>query len=216
LSELRQQFTPYLQDLQRRTLAYAAQPPVDPRRIESGDATAAELMQYLQWERGNDLRRLQLGTEATAHRASSENQARGRFTADALGDPEYAYDTLRAKHLEPGYRANPDLREHVAALFPDEPAVAEMYTAAFLHARAQNGGDDVKTLRAIFSALTVRGETQKDVTDKINEAAQRGAERIVKGQQGPGPQTKKIGAQDIWNLPDKDYADMRRQQGVDL
>jgi len=207
------QFQPYLADIQRRALDSATKPPVDPRRIESGEATAAELMQFLAWERQQDFQRLQAGSEAAARRASSENQARGDFSAATLGAGR-DYDTLRGKYLEPAYRTNPQLRDAIAMLSPEAPAIAEMYTAAFLHIAEQHGGNHAKALKAIFDGISARTDTEQDITTKTNEAARRGAEKIARGQHGPGPQRQKVGPQEIWNMDDATFSQLQRQHGV--
>lgn len=211
VNDLRAQFTPLIDERTRRLTEAAAKPPVDIERLRSGEATAEELLQYNQWliDRGFGDLRTQITQEA--RRASSEAEARGRFNPSEFPGG-LDYDTLRTKHLEPAYQGNPALRGAVAMLHPDNPSVAEMYTAAFLELRARHQGNDVAALKAIFNAAGTAASAQQDVTAKIQQAAERGAAQILRDQT-PGTKRIKIDEDAMWNMSDQEFHEFERRHG---
>jgi hypothetical protein len=211
VNEMRSQFAPLIDERSRRLNEAAAKPPIDIERLKSGEATAEELLQYNQWmiERGFGDLRMQLSQEA--RRASSEAEARGQFSATAFPGG-LDYDSLRTKHLEPAYQTNPALRSAVAMLHPDNPAVAEMYSAAFLELRSRHKGNDVAALKAIFDAAGTAADAQQDVTHKIQQAAERGASQILR-EAGPGTKRIKVDSEAIWNMNDTEFKEFERRHG---
>jgi len=172
-----QQFAPYFQAMQERTNAAAAAPPVSREAIENGTATPAQFLAYMEWQAAQNVATVEQRAREASLQQASESQARGMFTADALGDPSLSYDEMHRRYLQPAYMTNPSLRAAVAQMSPDSPAVGEYLVAALLSVAERHGGDMLKTARAILG----KSSEVKDLTQRIQQAQTRQADRIVGG-----------------------------------
>lgn len=213
LNEIRSQFQPLVEERQRIMAAAAQQPPVTLERLQSGEATAQELMAYIEWQGKQQLAEITQRLAVETRIAHSEAQARGQFNGEAMGAPDRSYDALRATYLEPAYTRDPSLRAHVFALVPDNPALAEMWTATILRARELHKGNDLAALKAVMDAIGARTDAAAETTRKIQDAARRGADTLVRDR-GPGAQRQRLDSQAIWNMSDHEFAELQRQQGV--
>jgi hypothetical protein len=213
VNELRSQFGPLIEERTRALTEAATKPPVSLERLQSGEATADELLAYIDWQNKRGLSDIQNQIARQTRIANSEAEARGKFSADAMGAPDRSYDQMRSTYLEPAFSRDPALRSHVHALAPDNPALAEMAAAVILRTFTQHKGHEVRALRSIMDALNARVDGAKETTDKITEAARRGADKALR-ERGPGAERRKVDSQAIWNMTDAEFENLRRQQGV--
>lgn len=177
VSRQTQQFAPYFQAMQERTQQAAAAPPVSREAIENGTATPAQFLAYMEWQQAQNVATVEQRAREASLMQASESQARGMFSAETLGDPSLAYDEMRRRYLDPAYMTNPRLRAAVGEMVPESPAQGEYLVAALLQVVERNGGDLVKTARAILG----RQSEVKDLTQRIQQAQSRQADRMVGG-----------------------------------
>lgn len=213
LNEIRSQFAPLVEERQRVLLEATKKPPVSLERLQSGEATAQELMAYIDWQAKQGLAEITQRLAVETRVAHSEAQARGQFSPETMGAPDRSYDQLRATYLEPAYARDPSLRSHVFALVPENPALAEMYAATILRARELHKGNDVAALKAVMDAVGARVQGAEETTQRIQEAARRGADTLVR-ERGPGAQRRRLDSQAIWDMSDAEFERLQRQQGV--
>ena len=200
----------------------AERPPVDPARIDAGEATPQEFRLYTEWLHNRQLRELALTAENAGRRASSESYARGVLTAAACGAGR-DYDSFRARYVDPIYQTNPHVRELVAVAVPQSPALGEYYLGVLNYLSERFQGDLPRAFQAIFAAVDNgadggRSRGGKEVVDAITTAAKRGADKILSGRQG-APSTggkRKVTSQTLWDASDEDFARFARSQGADV
>lgn len=210
---MRSQFGPLIEERQRALVQATEQPPVTLERLQSGEATAEELLKYIEWSNKRGLQTIQQQLAHQTRIAHSEAQARGQFSPETMGAPDRSYDQLRATYLEPAYTRDPALRSHIHALAPDDPATAEMWVATILRARALHKGNEVAALKSVMDALNARVEGARETVDKITEAARRGADKVVR-ERGPGAVRRKVDSNAIWDMSDSEFENLQRQHGV--
>jgi hypothetical protein len=196
-------------------------------KVQSGDYTAQELTQFLdlrdeyrQEQAQQERAELLAIAEQRSTSAASEARARSEFSVAAMGQGN-DYDTLKAKYVEPLYQQAPLIREVISQM--KDPARFEMYAAVcgFLESQSAIAGDPVKLLKTIFAAVTgapqaTGGAAHRATVTNIQEAATRGAERMLRGGQQVGSQVKSIRAEDIATMPEADFAAFKRQHGAKL
>lgn len=179
LQDLTQRYSPLADAYERQRQAAAMRPPVDPARIDDGSATPAELRQYLEWQMGQREAQIMARAQSEAQFQAGEMQARGQFSAEVMG-PEYAFDRISQEYVRPAYAADPQLRDAVARLVPENPAIGEMFVGIMVKAVRDNGGDVVKAAKM----LAGRAQAPAKADAQIRQAQARQADRAIRGQGG--------------------------------
>lgn len=212
--QLHNEFGPYLQGLRTQAQQQATRPPLTPEQIRSGQFTPEQFEQYMDWKVEQRLAAVQQQAVSATTYNSSQQAARARFTAEALGDANLAYDKLVADYFAPAYAQNPALQGAVATIIPDDPAAGEMLVGALLRLYHANGQDMVKTVRAMHGKAAA---TAKPATDPRRAAQQRQADKIVR-QTGAGT-GKRIDMNDpeaFDRMSDRDFERLLNQTGDGL
>jgi hypothetical protein len=208
---LQSQITPYLQ-LQQQQLVRANRPPRTLEEIQNDpNATAKDLVQYVEWLNDQRLAQIRSETEHAALRASSTQRIRGLLTAESLGGPGRDYDSLVAKHVAPAVRQNPWIAQAVHAASPQDPALGEYILGAIAEIAQRSGGDIAKAMRSIWNALDAEQRGAREVTSRITEAQRQQAQRVVPGSFPGTTRTRRLSAQDISTMSDADFDRLDRQ-----
>ena len=205
----------YLQPMltQLRQPPAPAAPPVTREQIARGEATPEQLLQYLDFERNQQVAELQARAELTARRATDEGQARSLMTAEALGEGR-DFDAVRRQYIDPLYRQNPGLQQVINQAMPN-PAVAEYYLGVILALNEKHGGDPVRTAQAVWNALDARQQGFDEAVQTLTGETRRNAQRVTRAS-GPGPAPRKLDDKAVWDLDDKAFTQLLAQRGVQL
>lgn len=198
-----------------------AQPAVDPRvlfeKLKSGEGTPQDLAMYLQTQQQQLVSELSYAAEQRALSASSEQTARGRFSKEQMGEGR-DFDTLRQGYLAEAYQQNPQLRQMLYAAAPNDPAFSEYVFAVMSRVIERVGNDPIRGLKAVLDAVdsTTGARAANDVVRNINQAAKKGAQRVLAGARPVGGPVRRIGADDIWKMSDKEFAEFENQHGAKI
>lgn len=183
VEKLTSEFGPYLQGLRTQAQQQASRPPLTPEQIAAGQFTPAQFEQYMDWKLEQRLRSVEQQAVSATEYARSQAEARAMFTAEAVGDPTLAYESLVNDYFAPAYATNPALKDAVAAIMPENPAAGEFLLGAMFRAYQANNGDLIKTARAILGKSAA---TAKPVVNPRRAAQQRQAAMIERGGRAPG------------------------------
>ncbi len=185
--QLQQEFGPYFQNIRTQAQQQASRPPLTPEQIRSGQFTAEQFEQYMDWKVEQRLARVQNDAVSATTYQQSQMQARAMFTPEAMGDPNLSYDKLVGDYFAPAYAQNPALKQAVATIIPENPAAGEMLVGAFLRLYHANGQDIGKAVRAMHGKAAA---TAKPGADPRRAAQQRQADRVIR--ESGGGRGKKI------------------------
>jgi len=190
-----------------------AGPPVSLDHLTSGNASPAELMQYLSWQQSQNTQQVLAHTQFVAQRANSEQKARGEFSTNSMG--KYDFDSMRSKHLTGLYEQNPAVQQLVNQAAYDDPARAE-YTLAAVYeimAHPKMKADPVAGFKYIFDALEGQVKGEKNTVDKIQNALNSGADKMLRATGGPG-RTRRVGSnEDMTSMSDAEFEKFYQQTG---
>lgn len=171
LQNFQRNFQPIIDQYQQHQRQQATQPPVDIERLRRGEGTADDLIRYNQWHIQQQLADVRNVAAMEARAAASEADARGRFSAEAMGGANFSFDHIMQNYIQPAYAQNPALRAAVAQITPDSPAVGEFFVGLFTHLIAQNGGDYVKAAKSILYPQQAQSNTVTKIAAAQNSSA---------------------------------------------
>jgi hypothetical protein len=176
-----------------------AKPALDPNQIK----TPEELLNAL----NQQLAALEGRTIQQARMASSEARARGLLSSQAVG-AGYDYDTIKAKHIDHLIQSDPSVAQLLQK--QSDPALAAYFLGLVGEIMERVGSDPVKTAKAIIAGLGAKVEGAREVKKVIDMAARRGAQKVLgsKGAAGNAAAPRKLTAEDVWKMSDREFAAM--------
>ena len=142
----------------------------------------------------------QYETQRKIEQAQEDSEWRGRFSAEAMGGPQYSYGAMVDKYLfkNPDISGDPTSMAFVKQLNPQS-----RYMLALAHEMAQGfGGDLVKAAKAIRQGLRARTEAGKDIQKAVSSQSRKVALGLVKGKKTAVAQRPK----DVWAMSDAQFA----------
>lgn len=195
---------PAFQQQQAAQREAASKPPFEWHQIQDTN----QLKQYLDWQLSQRETQLVAQMQQTAAQTQSEATVRGVLSREAVGSG-WAYDDLIQKFAGPAVRQDPKLAE----FFYSQPDPAmNMYMFSLFHGLLDHfKGDTVKMVKSVVGAVTKPGQVGKDVVTRINQAANRGAMRVLKGSnQGPDAASK---VDNHFKMSTKEFRALMAQNG---
>lgn len=186
-------------------------PPVSLEQLEQG-GDVKDLINYVNWMVGQNMAHFSTQADFAARRAAATQQVRGLMNQNEMGRGR-DYDALRGKHLDDLYRQNPNIEPLLHAAAFDNPALAEYTLAAVYEIVDSVKGDPVKGFKAIWNALDAYKSGSRDTTQRLNEAFDRQADRILRGNGAQGRTVKVGSSEDIERMSDDEFERFYNQTG---
>jgi hypothetical protein len=158
---------------------------------------------YIQQHAAQAVQAAQYQAHGVATQAAGESRARGLFNNSEMG-AGYDYDSVVSKYISPLESTDPVFAQVIAN--QRDPAMARFFLGLMHHAAERNGGDPVRTAKALISALGAEQRGADTLKKQIVTAARRGADRIGGASgQAAALNAGRVKASDVWNLSDKDF-----------
>lgn len=209
IAELQSMQSPVRDFLQRQQAQNIDQPYREAvSRIERGQGTPEDLQTIIDYRVNQGLAGQREMVTSEARRASGEVEARALFTSEAMSGEGYAFDSIAAP-VRAIYNSNPGLRDAVAMLVPQNPAVGEYLVGVMMHMINQHGGNVANAARAMLHG----SQAAQRAASEMQRAQTTTARRTITQNRAPATR-QKISARDIAAMSDEQFAELARQSGV--
>lgn len=143
-------------------------------------------------------------SQGIARLANSEAHARGIFNASEMGSG-LDYDNVIGTYVAPIENNNPTMTQFFNS--QPHPGLARMFIGLMHYLAEQNGGDPVKTAKAIINASAAEERGASNLKRQINQAAKSGADKIFgnRGRSGGSGNGRVRTAEDVWSMSDAEF-----------
>jgi hypothetical protein len=201
---------PWLRQMQAQL---SGQQPQIPTRefLNTDQAGTNDLLNYIDGNMQQGISQAMQVAQLQAGRAASEAHVRGLFNPQAMPDG-WTFDQIRSTYCQPLFEANPALRDMLAQVSPDSPALAEYGLGVLLMLDKAAGGDPLKTYQMLAAAMA--GTQGKQALQQVNRAARSAASRISAASASGRPTgggRRKVAADEIPEMSDAEFDAMDQQ-----